>query len=78
MIDSMDVILRLTAAALIGAAIGLDRDLRGKPTGVRTMGIVALGSALIVLTSQHQGRTQEPPAGSCKASLLASVSSVRG
>jgi putative Mg2+ transporter-C (MgtC) family protein len=40
---------------LVGGAIGLDRDLRGKPTGVRTMGIVALGSALIVLTSQHQG-----------------------
>jgi putative Mg2+ transporter-C (MgtC) family protein len=55
MIDAADAILRLTAATLAGGALGLDRELRGKPTGVRTMGIVALGSALIVLASQHQG-----------------------
>jgi putative Mg2+ transporter-C (MgtC) family protein len=55
MIDAADAILRLTAATLFGGAIGLDRELRGKPTGVRTMGIVALGSALIVLASQHLG-----------------------
>ncbi len=55
MIDWPDAVIRLTAAAVIGAAIGLDRELRGKPTGVRTMGIVALGSALVVLVSQHPG-----------------------
>jgi putative Mg2+ transporter-C (MgtC) family protein len=33
----------------------LDRELRGKPTGVRTMGLVALGAALVVLVSQHPG-----------------------
>ena len=43
MIDWPDAVIRLTAASVIGAAIGLDRELRGKPTGVRTMGIVALG-----------------------------------
>ena len=58
MIDPVDAILRLAAATLVGGAIGLDRDLRGKPTGVRTMGIVALGSALIVLASQQQGTDQ--------------------
>ncbi|MGB8871337.1 MAG: MgtC/SapB family protein, partial [Rhodomicrobium sp.] len=36
-------------ATFVGGAIGVNRDLRGKPTGVRTMGIVALGSAAIVL-----------------------------
>jgi putative Mg2+ transporter-C (MgtC) family protein len=55
MIEAADAILRLAAATLVGGAIGLDRDLRGKPTGVRTMGVVALGAALIVLTSQHHG-----------------------
>src|SRR5262249_3013352 len=58
MIDAADAILRLAAATLVGGAIGLDRDLRGKPTGVRTMGIVALGSALIGLASQQQGTDQ--------------------
>ena len=58
MIDPVDAILRLAAATVVGGAIGLDRDLRGKPTGVRTMGIVALGSALIVLAGQPQGADQ--------------------
>jgi putative Mg2+ transporter-C (MgtC) family protein len=53
MIDWPDAVIRLTAATVIGGAIGLQRELHGKPTGVRTMGIVALGSALIVLVGQH-------------------------
>jgi putative Mg2+ transporter-C (MgtC) family protein len=47
----LDIALRLAAAAVIGAAIGLNRDLRGKPTGVRTLGLVGLGAALVVLAS---------------------------
>ena len=30
-------------------ALGLNRDLHGKPTGVRTLGIVGVGSALAVM-----------------------------
>ncbi len=57
MIDWPDAVIRLTAATMIGGAIGLDRELHGKPTGVRTMGLVALGSALVVLVSQHLDAT---------------------
>jgi putative Mg2+ transporter-C (MgtC) family protein len=45
----LEIILRLGAATVIGAAIGLNRDLHGKPTGVRTLGLVGLGSALVIL-----------------------------
>jgi putative Mg2+ transporter-C (MgtC) family protein len=45
------IALRLGAATLIGAVIGLNRDLHGKPTGVRTLGLVSLGAALVVLAS---------------------------
>jgi putative Mg2+ transporter-C (MgtC) family protein len=55
MIDWPDAVIRLTAATVIGGAIGLDRELHGKPTGIRTLGIVGLGSALVVLASQHAG-----------------------
>ncbi len=55
MIDWPDAVIRLTAATVIGGAIGLDRELHGKPTGVRTLGIVALGAALVVLINQHPG-----------------------
>jgi putative Mg2+ transporter-C (MgtC) family protein len=52
MSPELDISLRLGAAMLIGAAIGLNRDLHGKPTGVRTLGLVGLGAALVVLASQ--------------------------
>jgi putative Mg2+ transporter-C (MgtC) family protein len=49
MTDWADVILRLGGATLIGAAVGLNRDLHGKPIGVRTLGLVGLASAMAVL-----------------------------
>ncbi len=64
MLEWTDVLLRLAAATFIGAAIGVDRDLRGKPTGVRTLGIVALGSAVIVLASQYPAHATDQAAAS--------------
>ena len=46
-----ELILRLGAAVLVGCAVGLDREVKGKPTGVRTLGLVALGAALAVMDS---------------------------
>jgi putative Mg2+ transporter-C (MgtC) family protein len=46
-----EVFLRLGLATLIGTVIGLNRDLRGKPAGVRTHSLVALGAALLTLVS---------------------------
>lgn len=50
-----ELFARLGAATLIGCVIGLNRDLRGKPAGVRTHSIVSLGSALLTLTSLQLG-----------------------
>jgi len=47
----LDIALRLGAATFIGVAIGLNRDLHGKSTGVRTLGLVGLGAALVILAS---------------------------
>ena len=46
-----DVAGRLAVAALLGGAIGLNRELHQKPAGVRTHAIVALGAALLSLVS---------------------------
>lgn len=48
MLDWSEIILRLGIAALAGGAIGLNRDLHGKPVGVRTLGLVSLATATIV------------------------------
>jgi putative Mg2+ transporter-C (MgtC) family protein len=42
-------ILRMVGAVLIGCVVGLDRNLHGKPTGVKTLGLVALGSCLVTM-----------------------------
>lgn len=57
-----DPILRLTLAAVVGAAIGLNRDLRNKPAGIRTIGLVSLSSAMLVL-SLHNYALQLGDAG---------------
>ena len=41
--------VRLGAATVIGGALGLNRELHHKSTGVKTLGLVGLGSALAVL-----------------------------
>lgn len=45
-----DLSLRLVAATAIGGAIGLNRDMHGKPAGLRMLGLVALGSALATVS----------------------------
>lgn len=46
----LQILLRLGAATLIGCALGLNREIRGKPAGMRTHALVALGTALVTLT----------------------------
>jgi putative Mg2+ transporter-C (MgtC) family protein len=40
------IVGRVALAGVLGAAIGLEREYRGYPAGVRTMALVCLGSAL--------------------------------
>jgi putative Mg2+ transporter-C (MgtC) family protein len=48
--DIWSLALRLFAATLLGAALGLNRELSMKPAGLRTHALVALGAALATLT----------------------------
>jgi putative Mg2+ transporter-C (MgtC) family protein len=43
-----EMLLRLGIAALAGGLIGLNRDLQGKPIGMRTLALVGVASALLV------------------------------
>lgn len=48
---ALELPLRLLGAALLGAAIGYEREIRGKGAGLRTHMLVALGSALFMTIS---------------------------
>jgi putative Mg2+ transporter-C (MgtC) family protein len=51
MSDYLEITCRLLSAVLIGAIIGLDRNLHGKPSGMKTLGLVALGASLATMAS---------------------------
>src|SRR5258706_743063 len=47
----VEVILRLLLAAGLGAAIGLEREYRRKPAGLRTNILISVGAALFTIVS---------------------------
>ena len=50
---TLDFILRLFVASLLGGLIGLEREYREKAAGLRTHFLVALGSALFMIVSAY-------------------------
>jgi len=53
---AIDLVRRLLLAAALGAALGLEREYRRKPAGLRTNILIALGSALFTTLSIAIGR----------------------
>jgi putative Mg2+ transporter-C (MgtC) family protein len=51
----IDLIKRLLLAAALGAIVGLEREYRRKPAGLRTNILIALGSALFTTMSLEIG-----------------------
>ena len=49
MLDWSEIILRLGVATIAGGLIGLNRDLLGKPIGLRTLSLVSLATAAVVM-----------------------------
>jgi putative Mg2+ transporter-C (MgtC) family protein len=48
-LDLSEIVLRLGVATLAGGAIGLNRDLHGKPIGLKTLALVSLATAMLLL-----------------------------
>ena len=61
MLEWPEIALRLGAATLAGGLIGLNRDLQGKPIGLRTLGLVGLATAMVVLLAESFGNTEKVP-----------------
>jgi putative Mg2+ transporter-C (MgtC) family protein len=63
LLDWWEIVLRLGAATFAGGLIGLNRDLHGKPIGLRTLGLVGLATATVVVLTATFG-TKSPDATS--------------
>lgn len=53
MIDELTLILPLVVATILGALIGVERELSSKPAGLRTNALVCMGAALIVTVAAN-------------------------
>jgi putative Mg2+ transporter-C (MgtC) family protein len=49
LVDWSEIILRLGVATLAGGLIGLNRDLQGKPIGLKTLSLVSLATATLLV-----------------------------
>src|SRR5450830_977375 len=59
------LVARLGFAVLVGGMLGLNRDLNGKPAGLRTHALVTLGAAmatLVIINLQVTGNPTDPNA----------------
>ena len=60
-LPATEVFLRLGLAALLGGLIGLERESRRKPAGLRTNILIALGSAVFAILSIEVGTEAGSP-----------------
>jgi putative Mg2+ transporter-C (MgtC) family protein len=49
----LSVVGRLVLAALLGAGFGFEREIHGRPAGIRTHLLVTLGACLMMIVSEH-------------------------
>jgi putative Mg2+ transporter-C (MgtC) family protein len=53
------VLIRMIAASVLGAVVGMQREKAGKPAGARTHMLVSLGTAVIVLACSGVGMSTD-------------------
>ena len=55
LVNAVNVAARLVVAAVLGGALGWERERLGKAAGLRTHMLVALGSAIFIVASRQAG-----------------------
>lgn len=58
-----ELVLRIVVGTLLGGVIGYERDIHGRPAGLRTHAVVALASATFMVLSTHVAYYQHYKAG---------------
>ncbi len=64
-LSTIDILVRLVVAVLLGGLVGIERTLAGKNAGMRTYAMVSMGSALFILvafimSAYYQGTSVDP------------------
>ena len=51
-ISTIEILLRLVVAVILGSIVGIERTMAGKNAGMRTFALVSMGSALFIVISE--------------------------
>jgi len=68
----LELLARLVLAVVLGGAIGLERELKGKPAGLRTNILISIGATLFTFLSMRMAAERGDP-GRVAAQILAGV-----
>ncbi|OQP45447.1 hypothetical protein A4H97_32400 [Niastella yeongjuensis] len=58
--DTLDIVIKLLIAVLIGAIIGAEREYHNKSAGLRTLMLICLGATLFTIFSMEIGERTSP------------------
>ena len=47
------VVLRLIFAAIAGGLVGMERELKGRPAGMKTFSLVCVGATMVMITNEY-------------------------
>lgn len=67
------VSLRLLIAALLGGALGWEREQRGKSAGIKTHILVCMGAALFIMVPQRLGVISDAELGRVMQGIIAGI-----
>jgi putative Mg2+ transporter-C (MgtC) family protein len=71
--DHWSLCAGLLEAVALGGAVGLERELAGKPAGIRTHALIALGAALITHVSTTLGTQPGADPGRIAAQIVSGI-----
>ena len=69
----LDLAAKLFTAVLVGGGIGLERELKGKPAGLRTNILICVGSALLMDLSINLSATHGGDPGRISAQVVTGI-----
>ena len=61
-ITTLDILIRLVLAGVLGAVIGIEREYRHRPAGLRTNAIIGIATALMTIISLQIATMASDPA----------------
>ncbi len=68
-----DIIIGIILAVVLGGIVGLERELSGKPAGLRTNVLICVGAAVFTLISRYMGGTENDSISRIAAQIVTGI-----